>query len=126
MRNMTENQRISAIRASGVILMAVLAGLLLAAPMANASAESTTTPLSATSTATALDPISTGSIGTTLNQARTTMEAANHDPKNLSPVQIPPYLSILSDRRILVLLSLIGLAVVWINRNAHSRDDNKN
>lgn len=106
--------------------MAVLAGLLLAAPMANASAEPTIKPLSATSTAADLDPISTGSIGTTLNQARTTMEAANHNPKNLSPVQIPPYLSILSDRRILVLLSLIGLAVVWINRNAHSRDDNKN
>lgn len=106
--------------------MAVLAGLLLAAPMASANAETTAVPLSTSDTASGLDPLETGSIGTTLNQARTAVEAANHDSKSVSPVQIPPYLSILSDRRILVLLSLIGLAVVWINRNAHSRDDNKN
>lgn len=76
----------------------------------------------------ALDPLSTGSIGGTVNQARNTLENTRIDhavANSMSSVQIPSYLSMLADRRILVLLSLIGLFVVWINRTPQSRDDSK-
>lgn len=113
-----------------MVATALLAGLLFMAPMARAQTIAPAIAPAPHSTSTmALDPLSTGSIGTTANQARATLQNNGIDravASSMSSVQIPSYLSMLADRRILVLLSLIGLCVVWINRAPASRDDNKN
>jgi hypothetical protein len=117
------------VRNRGVLVAAALASMLLAAPLASAHAETKRDSVATSDTTSGLDPLITNSIGTTLSNAHSALDKDGLDhtlASALSPVQIPSYLSILSDRRILVLLSMIGLCVVWINRSPQSRDDNKN
>ncbi|WP_321382076.1 hypothetical protein [Rhizobium sp.] len=129
MRNKTENRCTSPRRAQGILAAAALAGMLFAAPIASAHPQAMIDRVTASDTTSTLDPIATGSIGTTLSQAHAALDKNGIDHAvagTLSSVQIPSYLSILADRRILVLLSLIGLCVVWINRTPQNRDDGKN
>jgi hypothetical protein len=116
------------LRVSAILVAASFACLSLTAPIASAQSDEPAEWTSRSPSVTALDPLSTGSIGTTANQARNTLENTHIDravANSMSSVQIPSYLSLLADRRILVLLSLIGLFVVWINRTPQSRDDSK-
>ncbi|MGG7518636.1 hypothetical protein ACQ3G6_12175 [Allorhizobium undicola] len=67
--------------------------------------------------ATSVDAISTGSIATSLHAAGTALAGAQ-----TATVHVPDSLSVLADRRLLVVLAAIGLAVVWINRLPPNRD----
>lgn len=135
MTQKTENQLGRRLRIRAVFASLAVIGVTIFAPIASASA--TVAPQSVVQIAdavtqpasqTALDLLSTGSIGTTANQARNTLDNTHIDravANSVSSVQIPSYLSMLADRRILVMLSLIGLFVVWINRTPPSREDKR-
>jgi hypothetical protein len=128
MRNTIENPPGRRLKIHSVLMALTVASLALLAPLASANAQALPAQTSQSTTPMALDPLSTGSIGGTVNQARNTLENTRIDhavANSMSSVQIPSYLSMLADRRILVLLSLIGLFVVWINRTPQSRDDSK-
>ncbi|TWD54403.1 hypothetical protein FB480_103312 [Agrobacterium vitis] len=135
MTQKTENQLGRRLRIRAVFASLTVVGVSMFGPIASAAAavepqsvvqiaDAVTQPASQT----ALDLLSTGSIGTTANQARNTLDNTHIDravANSVSSVQIPSYLSMLADRRILVMLSLIGLFVVWINRTPPNREDKR-
>lgn len=129
MKSRTEKQPSGLSRLCAIFASVTVAGLLLMAPMANANSNVSVEQTSKSSSTTALDTLATGSIGTTATHAKSALQGSNIDhavASSMSSVQIPSYLTMLADRRILVLLSLIGLFVVWINRMPQNRDDSKN
>lgn len=137
MTQKTENQLGRRLRIRAVFASLTVVGVSMFGPIASASAAAAVEPQSVVQIAdavtqpasqTALDLLSTGSIGTTANQARNTLDNTHIDravANSVSSVQIPSYLSMLADRRILVMLSLIGLFVVWINRTPPNREDKR-
>lgn len=138
MRHETENQLGKRLRVCAVLAALTVAGVSMFAPLASAETASAVEQASVVETSVVLasqpvsqmapDPLSTGSIGTTVNQARDNLENTHIDravANSMSSLQIPSYLSMLADRRILVMLSLFGLFLVWINRTPQSRDDHR-